>query len=320
MRKAMRKANRHYNRPGIIQPVLTLFLVLLLVFLAGCQLAGSGGKSATTAGVMEQGARPDRLLVHVLDVGQADSILVQLPGGQNMLIDAGNNDDGPFVVDYLRRAGVQSIDYLIGTHPHEDHIGGLDTVLKKFPVKHIYMPEIAYDTKSYHDVLRTVQQCGLTVTNPAAGQVLLREKAGNQELKVEILWPDARKVLFYDEVNDHSIVTRVSYGRNSFLFTGDAGRQVEKELMDSKAPLKADVLKVGHHGSNSATSNAFLRAVQPAIAVICVGQGNDYGHPHRETMQRLIKNKIRVYRTDQDGTIVFTSDGKTIDVQTEKHN
>lgn len=305
---------------SICRPAGILLLVMLLIFLTGCQLTGIKNRPPTTAGVTEQGEQTGRLLVHVLDVGQADSILVQLPDGQNMLIDAGNNEDGPFIVDYLRQAGVQSIDYLIGTHPHEDHIGGMDTVLKKFPVRQVYMPEISYDTKSYHDVLRAVQQRGLKVVGPTAGQVLLQDRVHDQELRVEILWPDPLKAPFYDEVNDHSIIARVSYGTSSFLFTGDAGRQVEEALLKNKARLKADVLKVGHHGSNSSTSNAFLRAVQPQIAVISAGRGNDYGHPHRETLQRLIKNKIRVYRTDQDGTIVFTCDGKTIDVRTTKHN
>ncbi|MGQ9557396.1 MAG: ComEC/Rec2 family competence protein [Desulfurispora sp.] len=297
-----------------------LLLVALLIWLAGCQLTGLKNQPATPAGVAGPGPATGCRLVHVLDVGQADSILVQLPDGRNMLIDAGNNEDGPFIVDYLHRSGVQSIDYLIGTHPHEDHIGGLDTVLQKFPVRQVYMPEISYDTKSYHDVLRAVRQRGLKVLSPAAGQVLLKDRVSDQELQVEILWPDPRRVLFFDEVNDHSIIARVSYGKSSFLFTGDAGRQVEEALLSSKARLGADVLKVGHHGSNSSTSNAFLRAVRPQIAVISAGRGNDYGHPHRETLQRLIKNKIRVYRTDQDGTIVFTCDGKTIAVRTAKHN
>ena len=254
---------------------------------------------------VEKPAGAGILKVHFLDVGQADSILVQLPNGQVMLIDAGNNDDGPFVVSYLKRQGIKKIDYLVGTHPHEDHLGGLDDVIRSFDIGRVYMPRVTATTKTFEDVLLAIKKKGLKIAAAGAGVTVVDQDG----LKVNFIAPAGSG---YEDLNNWSAVTGIQYGAAAFLFTGDAEAQSEEEMLTSGANLKADVLKVGHHGSSTSTTPAFLKAVAPKYAVISAGAGNDYGHPHKETLARLKKAGVKVYRTDLDGTVVFTSDGKTV--------
>lgn len=251
----------------------------------------------------------DKILkVHFLDVGQADSILVQLPDGPSILVDAGNNDDGPAVVSYLKQQGIKKIDYLVGTHPHEDHIGGLDDVIRAFDIGQAYMPRVTTNTKTFEDVLLAVKDKGLKITTAKAGVTILDQ----DRLKVDLVAPCGSD---YEDLNNWSAVTRIKYGSTSFLLTGDAEAQSEKEMLASGVDLKADVLKVGHHGSSSSTTPTFLKAVAPKYAVISVGAGNDYGHPHKETLSKLANAGVQLYRTDQDGTVVLASDGKNITVE-----
>ncbi|MDD3654405.1 MAG: ComEC/Rec2 family competence protein [Desulfotomaculaceae bacterium] len=291
----------------MLRKVIFVLSLLITVFtLAGCfnleQPVNQPIEPTTPA------PRSEQLKVHFIDVGQADCILVQMPNEQNMLIDAGNNDDGDAVVSYLRKEGVRQIDYLVGTHPHEDHIGGMDTVIKSFNIGQVYLPKATHNTKTYEDVLLAVKAKRLNIT-PAKAGVQIINSGG---LSAVMLAPNADS---YEDLNNYSTVIKVNFDKVSFLFTGDAEKQSEFEMMAKSAPgLGADVLKVGHHGSNSSTTPAFLRAVYPQYAVICVGAGNDYGHPHREVLQRL--RGLKVYRTDMDGTIVFTTDGKEISVIT----
>lgn len=247
------------------------------------------------------------LKVHFLDVGQADSILVQLPNGQTMLIDAGNNSDADFIVSYIKKAGIKKIDYLVGTHPHEDHIGGLDAVIKDFEIGKVIMPNKTHTTATFKDVLTAIQNKGLKITKAEAGKVILDENG----LSIAILAPSGSS---YEDLNNYSVVIRVTFGKTSFLFTGDAEDISESEMLARSISLKADILKVGHHGSNSSTSKAFLKAVDPTYAVISVGTDNDYGHPTPETINKLKDAGVETYRTDKDGTLIFTSDGKTISI------
>ncbi|OIQ60342.1 hydroxyacylglutathione hydrolase [Moorella thermoacetica] len=246
-----------------------------------------------------------KLRVHFLDVGQGDAILVQLPGGKNILIDAGTNEAGPAVVQYLKQYAVVKLDYVIGTHPHEDHIGGLDQVIKIFPVGKVYLPRVTNNTASYRDLLLAIKNKGLKVTEARAG-VSLPLGDGVQALFINPVKEN------YDDLNDWSAVLRLTYGQTSFLFTGDAGSAAEEGMLASRQPLRADVLKVAHHGSRTATGTAFLKAVAPAYAVISAGKGNDYGHPHAQTLQRLQQAGVKVYRTDRDGTITVVSDGREV--------
>jgi beta-lactamase superfamily II metal-dependent hydrolase len=225
-----------------------------------------------------------------------------------MLIDAGNNADGPSVVSYLKQQGVKTIDHLIGTHPHEDHIGGMDNVIQSFDIGQLYMPRATTTTKTFEDVLLAIKQKGLKITTAKAGVTVLDQ--GN--LKVNFI---ASVGSGYEDLNNWSAVTRIQYGDTAFLLTGDAESQSEEEMIASGTNLKADVLKVGHHGSSSSTTPAFLKVVAPKYAVISVGTGNNYGHPHKETLTKLANAKVQVCRTDQEGTLVFTSDGKTIIVK-----
>lgn len=246
--------------------------------------------------------------VHFIDVGQADCILVRTAGGENMLIDAGNNADGDDVVEYLNNIGVSRIDYIIGTHPHEDHIGGMDNVINELDIGEVYMPNKQYTTKTFKDVLEAVSNKGLTIKTAKAG-VTVFDSGGESAVMVA---PNSES---YKDLNNYSAVIKYTCGGVSFLFTGDAEELSEQEIT---ADVSADVLKVGHHGSNSSTSEEFLRRVSPEYAVICVGEDNDYGHPHKETMERLAAAGVTVYRTDINGTIVMTTDGETIETRTEK--
>ena len=283
---------------------IIVFAAILLLLLTGC--AEQSERANAPGGPVLLG---DQLKVHFIDVGQADAILVQNQQA-NLLIDAGNNADGQLVADYLQKQGVEKLDMVVGTHPHEDHIGGLDTVIKQYKVGQIYLPKVNHDTKTYQDVLLAVKAKNLKVTAAVGGQEFTLGDA-----KVEILAPNSAN---YKELNDYSIVCKISYGKNSFLLTGDAEELSEQEMLRKGYNLKADVLKVGHHGSHSSTSEAFLKAVAPEWAVIPVGQDNDYGHPHQETLQRLAAHRAKVYLTSQAGTIVMTSNGQEIDVQTEQ--
>lgn len=268
--------------------------------------AGASGSEAGASGGDTSGtptAPGGRLEVDFIDVGQADSILVR-QGEHAMLVDAGNNADASTVVGYLTKQGIKQLDVVVGTHPHEDHIGSLDKVIQSFGIGQVIMPKATTTTKTFADVIAAIKAKGLTITTPVPGNSF---KLG--DASVTILAPNAAK---YDDLNNYSVVLRVVYGGTSFLLTGDAQAVSEAEMLASGRTLKADVLKVGHHGSVSSTTDAFLAKVAPAYAVISVGKGNDYGHPARSTMQRLKVHGIPVYRTDENGTIAAVSDGKSI--------
>ncbi|ACV62901.1 beta-lactamase domain protein [Desulfofarcimen acetoxidans DSM 771] len=292
------------NKRKIFWPVL---LVLLIIISAGCSRSSNNLRNTDTEKAVLQPDLGKQVKVHFIDVGQADSILLQIPGGQNILVDAGNNEDGPLVVEYLREQGVQKIDYLVATHPHEDHIGGMDNVIKNFEIGKVFMPNIQTTTKTFEDVLLALKAKDLKITTAKAGVSVLEQ----DNLKMNFVAPNKNN---YEDLNNWSAVMRVQYGDTAFLLTGDAEQLSEKEMLAAGANLKADVLKIGHHGSNSSTGKKFLNAVAPEYAVISVGKDNDYGHPHKETLARLTKAGIKIYRTDQSGTIVFTSDGKNISV------
>lgn len=246
------------------------------------------------------------LKVHFIDVGQADSILIQ-QGNENMLIDAGNNDDENTLKNYLAGLGVKELKYAIATHPHEDHIGSMDYIMNSLKVGQIYAPKVTASTKTYENLVNAVKNKGMQFKTPTVGEIFYVGQA-----KCTILAPNSST---YDDLNNYSIVVKVEFGNNSFLFTGDAEEASEKEMLSNGLSLKADVLKVGHHGSKSSSSNAFLNAVNPKYAVISVGKNNDYGHPNSETLARLNSRKVDVYRTDIHGTVIAVSDGDTIKIK-----
>lgn len=244
------------------------------------------------------------LEVHFIDVGQADSILIKTPTGESMLIDAGNNADSDLVYSYLKAQNIEKLNVVIGTHPHEDHIGSLDTVINNFDVEKVYMPKVSHTTKTFEDVLLAIKNKGLKITTPIPGDTFNLGQA-----KCTILAPNSST---YEELNNYSVVLKLEYGNTSFLFTGDAEDISEKEILNKGYDVKADLLKVGHHGSSTSTTESFLKAVSPKYAVISVGKDNKYGHPDNVVLERLVNANIQVYRTDEVGTIIATSDGKNI--------
>jgi competence protein ComEC len=250
------------------------------------------------------------LSVHIIDVGQGDSILICCEG-KDMLIDGGIPQEATTVENYLKSCGVKSLEYVVGTHPHNDHIGGLVSVIKDYDVGTIIMSGATTTTQTYENLLTVISKKKKTIT---------RAKVGNSyELggaKFVILAP----VGTYDDLNDMSVVIKLTYKSKSFLFTGDASEDSEKDMLAEKRDLNADVLKVGHHGSSTATTKEFLDAVKPSFAVISVGQGNSYGLPNTEITQRIKDAGIKLFRTDTNGTIVFESDGKIITYKKEKNS
>lgn len=253
--------------------------------------------------------------VYFIDVGQGDSELIRLKdSGIDILIDTGTRSTKQELADYLKELGVDDIDILIGTHPHEDHIGGMAKIIEEFPIGTLYLPETSDEmtptTKTYESLLDAVEKMDVTMRTASAGDVLLEE--GNISFKV--LSPSHTD---YDNLNDYSIVTRLKVGDTAFLFQGDAETPVEEEILDSGADVSCDVIKLGHHGSSTSSSRAYLEAVNPSAAVISCGVGNEYGHPHRETMDLLEKLSITPYRTDTQKTLLAETDGKTIVWQTE---
>ncbi|OPY58421.1 MAG: ComEC family competence protein [Pelotomaculum sp. PtaU1.Bin035] len=234
-----------------------------------------------------------------------------LVDGQNMLVDAGKNDSVDTIINYLKTNGVLKLDYLVGTHLHEDHIGSLDAVIKNFQIGKFLMPKVATNTQTFRDVLTAVKNKGLQINTAKAGVDIV----DIDKLSVKILAPCNTA---YEDLNNYSAVIKVKYGDVAFILTGDAEGLSESEILESKADIMAQVLKAGHHGSNSSTSLPFLNAVSPQYAVISVGAGNDYHHPHQITLEKLKKAGVNVLRTDEKGTIIFATDGKEIAVATEK--
>ena len=254
------------------------------------------------------------LKVHFIDVGQGDSILIQIPGPNPgvMLIDAGQASRGATVVSYLRSQNVKQIDWLVATHPDPDHIGGMAKVLDSLPVKKLYMPKTSHTTQTYENFLLAVKRNGLTITGARHGVEVTRAEG----LDVRFIGPRGTS---YEQLNDWSAVLRVEFRGTVFLFTGDGEAKSEFEmLLASDIQPRADVLKVAHHGSSDATSDLFLSVVSPKYAVISVGAGNPYGHPSQRVMTSLAKAKVTVYRTDQNGTVIIMSDGKNLSVSTSK--
>ncbi|HOV24898.1 MAG TPA: ComEC/Rec2 family competence protein [Pseudobacteroides sp.] len=300
-----------------------ILFIIIIAFFSSCSYTGNTDyriheEPSNTASVKKDeplesqpAVQPSLLKVHFIDVGQGDSILILTPSGKTMLIDGGKNDKANFVKDYIGSLGLNKIDVVVGTHPHEDHIGGLDVVIDNFDIGSIYLPKKTNNTKTFEDLLVSVKNKGLKIKTAAADT----EINIDPEINVQMLAPINTD---YDDINNYSAVIKVSYKNNSFLFTGDAESLSEKEILSKGYDIKADVLKVGHHGSNSSTSSKFLQKVSPDFAVISVGLNNEYNHPHKAILERLSSANVKIYRTDEHGTIIAYSDGNTIKFETAK--
>lgn len=259
--------------------------------------------------------QPGSAQVYFLDVGQGDSQLIRLKSGKTILIDAGTGETAKKLTDYLKQLGIKRIDYLVATHPHADHIGGMAQVVNSLDIGDIYMPKIpdkqVPTTATYENLLKAIDKKGLKITAAKAGMTIL--DSGDEKLVT--LAPNAAK---YSDLNNYSVVTKLTVGSKSFLFAGDAETDSEKEMVAKGFDLKADVLKLGHHGSSTSTGAAFLKAVNPSSAIVSCGVNNDYGHPHRETISRLQKAGVTIYRTDKQDTILALCDGKSIEFKTNQ--
>lgn len=308
-------ANKKSQKNTIIGSIITVIILIILTITGNDSQIFKSTTSATNDNVSSEVLdnlenvsiqtgndcistipQDNNLRVYCLDVGQGDSILIT-NNNKTMLIDASTNEMGSRVVKYLNDLGIKKIDYLVGTHPHEDHIGGLDNVIKSFDIGTIYMPNVVATTKTFEEVIDAISAKKLKVTSPKTGD---KFTVGNAECEVMSIRNDK------DDYNNCSIVIKMDFNNVSYLFTGDAEESVES----SRKWPHIDVLKVGHHGSNTSSSKNFLEQIKPEVALISVGQGNTYGHPTQATLKRLSNIGAKIYRTDENGTILLIEKGE----------
>ncbi|MGM0409303.1 MAG: MBL fold metallo-hydrolase [Bacillota bacterium] len=251
-----------------------------------------------------------QLTTHFIDVDQGDATLIELPNQEIMLIDGGKKSQENNLINYLDKFDIEKIDYLIGTHPHADHIGGLASVINNYKIGNIYLPEVMHTSKTYENLLLTIKDKGKKIKRASSDLKII----DNDNLKIEIFSPQEKE---YSNLNNYSIVLKIDFEQSSFLFTGDIEKEVERELINSDYDLNSDLFKVSHHGSDSSSSYEFIEKISPKFAVISVGKDNSYGHPSSEVINSLQSIGAQVYRTDNEGTIVATSDGKEIKINKE---
>ena len=248
------------------------------------------------------------LEIHFIDVGQGDSIFIELPNTQTMLIDAGESWKSTTVINYINDQGYTKLDYVIGTHPHADHIGGLAQVINNFSIGNIYMPKAVSTSKTYENLLSTIANKGLSVTTAKAGVNIINQN----DLKIDIIAPNSSS---YSNLNNYSAVIKITYGSKKFLFMGDAETKSESEILTD---VSADVIKIGHHGSDTSSSQNFINRVKPIYAIVMVGSGNKYDHPYIDILNKWENSGAKIYRTDINGNIVVSSNGQNLNISTTK--
>lgn len=253
--------------------------------------------------------------VHYIDVGQGDCIFIT-DGNENMLIDCGESENTPRAVQYLNNLGVKKLDYVVGTHPHSDHMGGMAQIIETFDIGEFIIPHLDDSdiptTVYFNKFLDAVEKYKVDLKEAKVGREI-----NIGEAKCEIIAPNSEK---YGDVNNYSVGIILYHGQNSFIFTGDAEALAEREMLDTGRLHKVNVYKAGHHGSSSSSSDAFLKVIDPDVAVISCGAGNKYGHPNESTIKRLESYTDQIYRTDLCGNIVISSDGEQLSVSTERNS
>ena len=292
-----------------INKILNTIIVLLLVLisLAYTKKELVDNKENTNEKTVSTLKTNSNLEVYYFDVGQADSILIR-ENDNNILIDAGNNEDGEKLVNYLKNdLNIEKFNMVVGTHPHEDHIGGLDNVIDSFDINTILMPNATSTSKTFENVLDSIEKKDYKITVPK-----INEEFNYNNINIKVLYTGTDE----KDLNNTSIVLKLTYQNNKFLFMGDATSKVEKKLLNED--IKSDVLKIGHHGSEYSTTKNFLDKVNPQYAIIEVGKNNTYKHPKEITLDKLNKKNIKIYRTDIDGTIKVASDGNNLKFETLK--
>lgn len=289
-----------------MKKVRIVCLIILCLLVVGCSSPFVETNNKASASTFSG----DTLRVNYIDVGQGDSIFIELPNKETMLIDAGEAYEADNVINYIKNLGISKIDYIVGTHPHTDHIGGLEEVINTFDVGSIYMPKATSTSKTYLDLLTTISDKGLSVKTAKSGVVILDE----DNLKLEFIAPNSDS---YSELNNYSAVLKLTYLDNTFLFMGDAETLSEDEITSD---VDADVIKVGHHGSDSSSSVEFVKKVSPEYAIIMVGEGNSYNHPYQSIIDRYLGVGAKVLRTDLDGNIVCDSDGVDVSCKGDKES
>lgn len=252
--------------------------------------------------------KKENIKIHYLDVEQGDSIFIELPNNETMLIDAGESSKEKIISNYIKKLDYTKIDYLIGTHPHADHIGGLAHIINNFNIGKIYMPKAVSTSKTYENLLTTILENDLKVTAAKAGVKILNR----DDLKVEIIAPCSNS---YEDLNNYSAVIKITFKNNNFLFMGDAETKSENEIQSN---IKSNVIKIGHHGSNTSSSQSFINKVKPEYVIISVGENNKYDHPNQSIIDRWKNTGAEIYRTDLNGNIVVISDGNAININTSK--
>lgn len=292
-----------------MKKIIAVFLSLCMVcFLCGCSEIAEYVKENENKNKNEEityeSAKPGILKVHFIDVGQGDSEFIEFPDGKTMLIDAGESDYGKTVSDYIKSLGYTKIDYVVATHPHSDHIGGMRKILNTYPVGNFYMPDAVSSSNTFINMLEAVEK------NECEAEYIESQKTiiSNDEYGFSVHAVGPAKT--YEDLNNSSAVLRLCYKNSSFLFTGDAEYDAENDIIRSGENISADVLKVGHHGSSTSSSARFLKAVNPTYGVISSGVDNEYGHPHDEVMDALKRRNVEIHRTDFEGTVIFETDGE----------